>query len=819
MSFDHWRHDLGLAWRGLRRARGFTGVAVLTLAVGIGGTTAMFALVEGVLLRPLPVPKQDRLIFAWKALPAAGSAHWPFRAPEIDVISRESRILESVAGVSYYDHPSPFSVVENGSAGYLTGAAVAGDFFRVLGVEPILGRALNRADDVIGAENVLVITHGLWQRRYGGSRDVIGRRLSMSERPFTIVGVMPPNVECPHGVEAWMTLAASASTMTNPGHDAVLRDVDLIAGLRPGATIEQARSELRGLTSRLEIDAPPDGVRGWTPVVRSYEDVVVGDVRPALLLLFGAVGLVLLIASANAANLLLLRGEGRRPELAVRAALGAGPGRLARQLLAESLLLALAAGVVGLAVTWWTLRALLGLVPDGLPRVESVRIDAGVLLFTVAVAFLTAALAGLAPALSLARADLVAHLRSGGRGATGSAGRQGRRGLVVAQVALAVTVVAAAGLLTRSLLRLQAVDMGLAADRLVFVRLALPQAKYADGARHLQFLEDLVAQLEAVPGIAGATPVNTPPFAGTGGWDAPEFTAEGQSAERAATNPSLNLESVHPNYFATLEVTLVRGRAFAETDRRGAPPVAIVSEDVAARTWPGEDPVGKRLKLGRSDSTEDWRAWRTVVGVARPTRYRELAAPRATLYLPAEQFIAAAEMLVLRTASPPAVVAGLVRERVRAVDPDVQVAQVAPFRDLLHGPLARPRFNAFLIGAFGAAALLLAAIGLYAVIAASVRQRYTEIGVRIALGATASDVRRLVLGEGVRLAALGAGIGLATAVVANRLLRGLLFEVHPLDPATMLAAALLLVGASALASYLPARRVTRVNPIALLRTD
>src|SRR5439155_528624 len=282
----------------------------------------------------------------------------------------------------------------------------------------------------------------MWQRRYGGSSAVIGRRLIVSEHPFAIVGVMPPQVECPHGVEAWMTVAASASTVTNPAfREGVLRDVDLIARLRPGATIEQAKSELLGLTSRLEAGAPPDAVRGWTPVVRSYEDVVVGDVRPALLLLFGAVGLVLLIASANAANLLLLRGEGRRPELAVRAALGAGPGRLARQLLAESLLLALAAGVAGLAGTWWTLRAL--------------------------------------------------------------------------------------------------------------VRLALPQAKYADGARRLQFLKDVVARLEAAPGIAGATPVNTPPFAGTGGWDAPEFTAEGQSAERAATNPSLNLESVHPNYFDT----------------------------------------------------------------------------------------------------------------------------------------------------------------------------------------------------------------------------------------------------------------------------
>jgi predicted permease len=819
MIFEQWWQDLRLAWRGLRQAKAFTGAAVFTLAAGIAGTTVMFALIQGVLLRPLPVREPDRLIVAWTRVRSTGATHWPFRASDIDVISRESRVLESVAGISYYD-PSPFVAVENESATYISGAAVAGDFFRVIGVPPILGRVLNRADDVVGAENVLVITHGLWQRRYGGSREVIGRRMTVSERPFTIVGVMPPDVECPRGVEAWMTVAASASTVSNPAfREGILRDVDLIARLRPGATIEQARSELEGLTSRLEADAPPDSVRGLTPVVRSYEDAVVGDVRPALLVLFGSVGLVLLIASANVANLLLLRGEARRPELAVRASLGAGPGRLARQMLAESLVLALAAGVLGLAVTWWSLQALIAFVPDGLPRVDSIRLDAGVVLFTVLVASLTAALAGLVPALSVARADLAAHLRSGGRGATGNAVRLGRRALVVAQVALAVTVVAAAALLTRSLLRLQTVDMGLAKDRLVFVRLDLPKPKYADGARHLQFLKDVVARLEAVPGIAGATPVNTPPFAGTGGWDAPEFTAEGQSADRAASNPSLNLESVHPNYFATLEVTLVRGRAFAETDRRGAPLVAIVSEDVAALTWPGEDPIGKRLKLGRSASTEDWRAWRTVVGVARSTRYRELAAPRATLYLPAEQFMVAAEMLMVRTSSPLALVAGEVRARVRAVDPGVQVTRVSPFRELLRGPLARPRFNAFLIGVFGIAALLLAAVGLYAVVAAYVRQRYTEIGVRVALGATAADVRGLVLGEGLRLAALGAVIGLAVAAAATRGLRALLFEVQPLDPTALLAAALLLVGASTLASYLPARRATRVDPIALLRTE
>jgi predicted permease len=819
MLLEQWWQDLRLAARGLYRARAFTITAVLTLALGMGATTAMFALVEGVLLRPLPVPEQNRLLVAWKALPG-GAAHWAFGAQDVEFIGRESRVLESVAGVSYYEHPSPIATVEDGRASSMLGASVTGGFFRLLGAEPILGRALTRTDDLAGAENVLVITHNLWQRRYGGARDVIGRRVVVNEHPFVIVGVMPPDIECPHGVEAWMTLTARASTMTNPGHDAMLRDVDLFARLRPGATLDQARSELRGLTSRLETQAPPDAVQGSAPVVRPYEDVVVGEARPALLLLFSVVGLVLLVASANAATLLLLRGEARRPELSVRAALGARPGRLARQLLAESLLLALAAGAVGLLVARWTLHGLLALVPDGFPRAESVRVDAGVVLFTVAVAFLTAALAGLVPAISLARVDLVAHLRTGGRGGTGGVARRGRGALVVVQVALAVTVVAAAGLLSRSLLWLQSADMGLAADRLVFVELAVPQAKYADPGRHARLLEQVVAQLEAAPGIAAATPVHTPPFAGTGGWDAPEFTAEGQSPARAASNPSLNLEAVHANYFQTLEVILIRGRGFTEADgKEGGPLVAVVSEEVAQRSWPGEDPIGKRIKLGRLDSTDAWKAWRTVVGVAGPTRYRELAEPRPTLYLPAGQFVDTPEMLVLRTASPIALVAQVTRERVRSLDPDVQVTQIAPFRVLLAGPLARPRFNAFLIGAFGIAALLLATVGLYALVAASVRQRHREIGVRVALGATVSDVRSLVLREGLRLALLGAAIGLVGAVAATRLLQGLLYGVHPLDPISLLAAALLLVAVSGFASYLPARRATRVDPMVALRAE
>jgi predicted permease len=452
-------------------------------------------------------------------------------------------------------------------------------------------------------------------------------------------------------------------------------------------------------------------------------------------------------------------------------------------------------------------------VPDGLPRVDSIRLDAGVFGFAMAIAFITSALAGMAPALSASHVDLVSQSRSGG-GMRGSGATQGRRTLVVVQVALAITVVAAAGLLTRSVLQLAAADMGLAVEELVLVQLALPQAEYVDRERRLQFLNHVVEELEATPGIAGATPVNTPPFAGTGGWDASTFSVEGQSIDRAGVNSSLNLESIHPNYFATLGVSLIRGREFGPADREGAPNVVIVSEDVAARAWPGEEAIGKRLKLGGATSREPWR---TVVGVAHTTRYRELRKPRATLYLPAAQFMFAAEAILLRTTYPTRAVAGAARDRIRAVDPAVQVMRIAPFAELLDGPLARPRFNAFVLAVFGIAALILAAIGLYAVMGAYVRQRDTEIGIRVALGATAADVRRLVVGEGLWLAGLGAVIGLVGSVVTTRLLRGLLFGVQPLDAVSMLAAVLLVLGASALASCLPASRAARVDPLALLR--
>ncbi len=811
MTLEHVIRDVRFACRSLLRVPSFSAVAVLTLALGIAGTTLMYALVQGVLLNPLPVRDQDRLVVAWKELRSSGFAHHPFGDVAIEDIARTSQLLESVAGVTYHGGWE-WTVAEGGNSTVVKGAPVTGRFFEVLGVVPVLGRSLAPADDVEGAENVIVLSHGLWQRRYGGSPDVIGRRLTLDERPFTVVGVMPPAFDYPLGTEAWRT-TRSMPTSAAFGN-AARSEIDLIARLRPGVTIEQATGELTALTRQQEQNAHPDAPRGLVPVVTPLADHLASDVRPALLAVFGAVGLVLIIATANVANLVLMRSETRRSEMAVREALGAGRRRIVRQLFVEGLMIAAAAAAAGLLLAWWTFPGLVASMPFGLPRIDSVRIDAGVVAFAAALALFTALLTTLAPALMSLRIDLVSSLRSGPRGTTGTSAQRGRRVLVVSQVALAIVVVATAGLLTRSVVRLQSVDTGLATNRLVFVDLSLPQAIVDGPARHAQVIDALVAEFSAVPALTPVSPVNVAPL--SGGWHVPAFTAEGQDHAQAAANPALNLESIHYRYFDTFEMPIVRGRAFTDADRRGMPDVAIVSEDVAAATWPGQDPVGKRLKIGAPDSTE---RWLTVVGVSGAVRYRDLTGSHATLYLPSAQFIQAARTLAIQTTAPIDLVTSLARERVRAVDATVHVTRVVPFDTLLAVPLARPRFNAFLMSTFGVVALLLSTIGLYAVMATSVRQRDREIGIRVALGATAMTVRRLVFGEALRLTALGVAIGLAGVFTTTHLVRSMLFDVHPLDPLTLAGATFLLMAAAALASYPPLRRALRVDPATILRGD
>ena len=529
-------HVLTSALRMLTRAKSFSTAAILTLALGIAGTTVMVTLVRGVVLRPLPVRDQDRLIVAWKDLPATGFSHHPFGAAEIEAVARESRLIEAAAGVDG-NGARRAVITEDGASAYVNAAVVTGAFFDVLGVRALVGRALAPADDVEGAGKVVVISHALWTRRYANGADVIGWRIDLDRTRFTIVGVMPADVEHPGRTEIWRTTKSFSTS--GPFGDAARREIDLLARLRPGVTLEQVAGELTTLTRAFEAQASSPYTRGLIPVVRPFEETVVGNVRPVLLGLLAAVVLVLLIAIANVANLQLMRGESRQTELAVREALGAGRARIVRDLLAESLVFSTAAALLGALLARWSLPVLIALAPEGLPRLEAIRIDGLVILGIVLVGIGASALAAIAPAWSVRRADLVSHLRSESRGATRPAARRARRVLVVAQLALAVLVVAAAGVLIRTLWRLQTLPSGFAASDLVFVELSLPSGIYGNRARHTRLLEDATAALQSAPGIAAATPINVMPFSGDAGWDVPRFTAEGQSADAAASNPSL----------------------------------------------------------------------------------------------------------------------------------------------------------------------------------------------------------------------------------------------------------------------------------------
>ena len=802
--------DLVVAWRGLWRAKPFATAAILTLGLGIAGVAVLLAFIQGVLLRPLPIRDQDRVIVAWKQLPSFSDSRLPFVGDAIKAVGEANRLLETVGGVSMHA-VQQWPVIDADSSGYVNGALVTGSFFDVLGTRPVIGRALSAADDEPGSEQVIVISEGLWRRRYGASPSIVGRRVTIDELPFMIAGVMPADSDYPRGVEAWRSTASVPVSGTFAL--GARQEVNLIARMRPGVSVEQATTELAALTRRYEEGLPPNQPRGMTLVVRSFEEVVVGDTRPILLALFAAVGLVLLIACANVANLLLMRGEARRSELALREALGAARRRIVQQLLAEGLVLTGLATLVGLAVATWSLQTLIALMPDALPRTESIRVDGVVIALLFVMTLPTSVLSALAPAWVSSQLDLLSQLRTSGRGDTGGS-RHGRRVLVVAQVALAVAVTAAAGLMTRSLLRLQAVDTGVATEHLWFVKLAMPASQYAGAGRerHAQFLSDVTASLAAVPQISAVTTVNASPF--SGGWSVPRFTVEGQNEALAAANPPLSLEAVRAGFFETMGVRIVSGRAFTDADRAGSVEVAIVSEDVAARMRESGDPLGRRIKMGVPNSSG---RWLTVVGIAASTRYRDLAAPSATLYLPAAQMLDVAQTLAVRTAAAPSLVASLARERIRAIDPNVHVMSVVPFERTMDVPLARPRFNAFLLNLFGMAALFLAGIGQYAVIAAYVRQREREIALRVALGASPANVRWLVLAEALRLSAIGAVIGLIGAVAISRLLRGLLYEVASLDPITLTGAVLLLGIAAIAAAWLPLRRALRVDATAMLK--
>jgi predicted permease len=802
------------AARALARAKGFTAATVTTLAIAIAGATVMFALIHGVLLKPLPVVDQDRLIVAGTRSPTDAAGRGPLGATVVRALRDNARLLDGVAAFAY-NGAMEFAAVEAGIASSIRVAAVSGEFFRVLGTPATFGRTIQTADDAAGAEHVVVIGERLWRRRYGGAHEVVGRRLALNGESFIIAGVVP-DVDIPRAAEAWISLASFVDTIkTDAFRAAGTRDHDLLARLAPGVSIEQARAEISAIHADVERTSNPNLPRGYIPVVQSFETTVVGDLRPSLLVLSGAVALVLLIACANVANLFLLRGEAQRTERAVRKALGASRWRLGAQTMGEAALLGVAAAVIGVTAAWWSLGAFVALSPADLPRADHVGVDLLAVVFATALGVLTVTLAGLVGVLVTARGERSLTLGGAGSRIAGASANTGRRSLVVTQVALSIVIVAAAGALTRTLVHLQSVDMGMSTSGLVFADLFFPPDKYPVDKRRA-FFDALLAQMRGTAAVDSISPIGVEPYAGLAAWSVPRFSAEGQGPGEAASNPPLNLEAIHPEHFATLNVRIVRGRGISPSDTDETPLVTVISEDVARRIWPGDDPIGKRIRMGGVDSNA---RWFTVVGVAQPTRYRDLAEAPATMYVAAEQFIDAAARLAIRTSTSLDVLATLLRERVRVVDADVHVLRVQPFDALLARPLARPRFMALLTSLFGGVAVLLAAVGLYGVLAAFVRHSTREIGVRIALGATALDIRRLVFGEAAWLSGIGIVLGIAGSFMTRELLRGLLFGVQPFDPTTLIIAAAVLTATAAAASYLPVRRATRVDPVILLRAE
>ena len=804
--------DLRSGVRRLASAPVHSALAVLTLAFGVGATTAIWSVVDGVLLRPLPFATPDRLVVMQAS--TKSDAWYGSSEPEYLDLGSRSDVFAAVAAYTWAE-PVLGDTLEPRRITVLTASA---ELFPVLGVAPVLGRTYTAEEDRRGADAVVVISWALWQQHFGGSSAVLQQSLRLNDLAVPIIGVMPRGFAFPGpAVQAWIPLRLDrANPWARNNHY-----LETIGRLQRDMTLERARSQLASLAARSEITYPEfyaDG--GYRVRVRTLREQVVGDVRGALLVLLGAVGLLLTIACVNVANLLLARGEVRRREIAVRAALGARSGRLIRLVLVESTALAVAGGVLGVGLAWTGVQQLPKLAPASVPRVEGVAIDATVLGFSLLLVLLTGLAFGLLPALTAARTPPSDVLEEGGAGrVAGSRRSLLRRGLVAVQLALAVALVLGAGVLIRSFANLYNVDAGILTSRVLTLRLSPSPAQHTDNPDVVRFHDDVRQHIAALPGVVGAGLVSNLPL--TGGMNGWSFQIEGRIAATVGDAPAADINQVTPGYFEAMGQPIIRGRAFTAADRADAPPVVIISESLATKYWPGEDPIGRRFRV----FAEDW-PFMEIVGIVRDVRhygvdrdaYPAWYVPHAQAYQTAYTSFRPMT-LVVRTAAQPSALAGTVRNAVRALDPTVTIENVRTMQDVLNASLGTRRFTLTLIAAFAIVALFLACVGVYGVVAWSVATRRREIGVRMALGARAASVLRSVLGEALVLTSAGLLGGLLLSMVLSAALEGLVFGVRPMDPLTCIAVAVLLAMTAVLAALGPALRATRVDPLAALRPD
>ena len=791
----------------MRNKSGLPLTAIATLALGIGASVAVITVAETLLLRPLPVANEERLALLWGETPDGKFSNVPLTLSELESFQRQARTLEEVAYHTFRGaSPVAFRVADQSLQ--LDLALVSGNYFDVLGARPVLGLTLGAADDVKGVPPILVLSHHAWQQRFDGDSAVIGRTLTLATtgRAYQVIGVMPPGLDYPRGTDVWTPLTAYSTA--EGFYELATGELDIVARLADRVTLAQARAELTNFFGSL----PAGGFRLETRgVAHSFRDVVLGDARPAMRVVLLASIMLLVVACINVANLQLVRALGRARELVVRAALGASRAQLVRHQLKEAVVLSIAGGLTGAAFASILVTLFLMFAPSGLPRVDEVSLNATMLLVALGVSAFTVMATGLAPALFALRVDAGDALRSGERHSDGPRLRLAGELLVGTQVALAVVALSSAALVGRSLANLYRVDMAFDASRLTVAELVLRQDRIGDLDQQAALIRRIVSHIEAVPGVAGVTPVlNVPFIAGAGGIDG-RLSIPGQSAEERARNPVVNMEVVSPSYFTVLGVPVLRGRPFTDDDRAGSTPVAVVSLSTARSLWPGRDAVGQRL------GTE---GEFTVVGVIPDLRYRELEEARPSVYFPLAQprFPMTPTTLVMRGENL-TLNAAQIRAAVAEVDAGVTVASVATMETLLESPRAQPRLNAMVLGLFAAGALTLAAIGMFSVMATMVRRRTRELGIRMALGASRANVGGMVLRRGLAIAAVGTIAGLLGARTVGTLLSGLLFEVTPTDSMTFLGVAVAVIAVAALASFFPARAGASVDPVKSLRAD
>jgi putative ABC transport system permease protein len=807
--------DARYAVRALVKQPGFALVALLTLALGIGANTAIFGIVNAVLLRPLPYDQPDRVVVLW--------SHWInwtktwLSQPELVDYQQQLQSLKHVAAFSN----TSFNLTGAGEPLRVAAAQVQPEVFPAIGARPILGRVFTAEEDTPGHEQVAMLTEGLWRSQFGSDPAIVGRAIQLDAKPYTVVGVLPAAIRLPLDyatrttTEVWVPLALGPNDPQERGN----HGLNALGRLRPGVTLAQAQAEVNTLTSGFNQRFPNAYDREFGLTLTTAPAEVFGAVRPALLVLLLAVGAVLLIACANVANLLLARSEARHKELAIRSVLGASRRRIVMQLLAESLLLSLSGGAAGIVLAAALTHALAALDPLKIPRVHDITLDGRVLAFTAAISIVTGIVFGIVPALQSARADLQPVLKEGGRDSRSGSGWL-RRALVVAEVAASVALIAAALLLARSFTRLLSVDAGFNPEHVLTLRTSLPPARYPDSASMVRAYADLGRRLRESPGVGSAGAVTGLPLATTrGDWSVVlEGDAPNRRLDRAA-----DWQVVTPGYFEALGIPLKAGRTFTGADAANTLPVIVVNEAMARRFWPDQNPLGRRLTMGRNDR------WITVVGVVADVHHRGLdAIPRPEMYRPHTQFrygggpdAPAASTLtwVVRTTGDPRAATSYARAAVQGVDPNLGISDVATMDQVLADSTSDRRLNLMLFALLGGLALALATVGVYGVVAYSVAQRTHELGVRMAVGAQQGDVIRMIVQEGGRLALVGVVAGLALAAAAARLIRGLLFDVSAADPATFVAAPIVLLAIAILASYVPARRATRIDPIIALRGE